>query len=175
MGFWEASTRNGSGTGRVWPPIETCRSAITSSNADCTFAGARLISSTRTILANTGPHSMSNSSRDGRQMRVPTMSAGTRSGVNWRRLKVPPMTLATRHRQGLGEAGNAFDQAVAPREQAHEGPLHHAVLPDDHPLHLDEGVLEQGRGGGDVRLERLVVGHGAPLSWGLSSDGALPC
>jgi len=87
-----------------------------------------------------------------------------------------------RHRQGLGEAGHAFDQAVAPREQAHDGPLHHAVLTDDHPLHLEEGVLEQGRVGGDVRLGRRVVVHRLLSVGGLGSapegrrhsDGALP-
>jgi len=82
IGFWVARTRKGCGTTRVDPPMDTWPSAMTSSSADCTLAGARLISSARTRLANTGPHSMSNSSADGRQIRVPTMSAGTRSGVN---------------------------------------------------------------------------------------------
>jgi hypothetical protein len=66
IGFWVASTRNGRGTGWVRPPIETCPSAITSSSADCTLAGARLISSASTRLAITGPSSMSNDSRDAR-------------------------------------------------------------------------------------------------------------
>src|SRR3712207_8827262 len=48
MGFCVASTRNGRGTGYVRPPMETCPSAITSSRALWTFAGARLISSTST-------------------------------------------------------------------------------------------------------------------------------
>ena len=95
MGFCVASTTNGDGSARVWPPIETWRSAIASSRADCTFAGARLISSASTRLANSGPHSMSKSSDDGRQMRVPTRSAGTRSGVNWMRVIDPPTTLDT--------------------------------------------------------------------------------
>ena len=63
IGFWVASTRNGSGIGKVCPPIDRCRSAITSSSADCTFAGARLISSASTKFATTGPSSTSNSSR----------------------------------------------------------------------------------------------------------------
>src|SRR6266545_3800577 len=45
IGFWVAITRNGSGTGYVVWPIVTWRSCITSSSADCTLAGARLISS----------------------------------------------------------------------------------------------------------------------------------
>ena len=66
IGFCVASTRNGSGTGWVMPAIDTWRSAITSSSADCTLAGARLISSASTKLAKIGPSSTSNCSLDGR-------------------------------------------------------------------------------------------------------------
>ena len=66
MGFWVASTRNGSGTSKVSPPIDTWCSAMTSSSADCTLAGARLISSASTKLANTGPSSTSNCSEEER-------------------------------------------------------------------------------------------------------------
>ncbi len=59
IGFWVATTKNGFGTGWVMPPIVTCCSAITSSNADCTLAGARLISSVSRKLTNTGPNSTS--------------------------------------------------------------------------------------------------------------------
>src|SRR3954452_14367539 len=88
-------TRNAVGPGNVSPPIVTCCSCITSSSADCTFAGARLISSARTKLPNTGPSSMSNWPVSGRYTRVPTRSAGTRSGVNCTRLNVPPRTEAS--------------------------------------------------------------------------------
>ena len=40
IGFWVAITRNGSGTRWVVSPIVTWCSCITSSSADCTFAGA---------------------------------------------------------------------------------------------------------------------------------------
>ena len=92
IGFCVASTRNGFGTGNVLCPIVTCRSCITSSRADCTFAGARLISSASRKLQNTGPSSVSKSAWSGRNTRVPTRSLGTRSGVNWTRLKLPPRT-----------------------------------------------------------------------------------
>jgi hypothetical protein len=55
IGFWVASTRNGSGSRWVVSPIVTWRSCIASSSADCTLAGARLISSASTRLANSGP------------------------------------------------------------------------------------------------------------------------
>ena len=95
IGFCVAMTRNGDGTGWVSLPIVTCRSCITSSSADCTLAGARLISSASRKLQKTGPSSMSNSSLLARYIRVPTRSAGTRSGVNWTRSKLPPKTSAT--------------------------------------------------------------------------------
>ena len=68
---------------------------MTSSSADCTLAGARLISSASSRLPKTGPSSVWNSPVSGRQMRVPTRSAGTRSGVNCTRLKEPPSTRAS--------------------------------------------------------------------------------
>src|SRR5919198_1808356 len=68
---------------------------MTSSSADCTLAGARLISSASRKLAKTGPSSVSKRPVSGRQMRVPTRSAGTRSGVNWMRVNVPPSTRAS--------------------------------------------------------------------------------
>ena len=59
IGFCVAMTRNGSGTGYVVCAIVTWRSCITSSSADCTFAGARLISSASRKLQKTGPSSVS--------------------------------------------------------------------------------------------------------------------
>ncbi len=94
IGFCVAMTRNGSGTGMVSRPIVTWCSCITSSSADCTFAGARLISSASRKLQNTGPCSVSNVPVSGRNTRVPTRSLGTRSGVNWIRWNVPPSTAA---------------------------------------------------------------------------------
>jgi hypothetical protein len=55
IGFCVASTRNGSASLNVCPPIVTCFSCIASSSADCTLAGARLISSARITLAKIGP------------------------------------------------------------------------------------------------------------------------
>ena len=74
--------------------MDTWPCDITSSSADWTFAGARLISSVRTKLANTGPSSVSKRSDPGLKIRVPTMSEGTRSGVNCSRENVPPATRA---------------------------------------------------------------------------------
>ena len=66
IGFCVAITRNGSGTTCVSWPIVTWCSCITSSSADCTFAGARLISSARRKLQNTGPRSVSKPPWSGR-------------------------------------------------------------------------------------------------------------
>ncbi len=52
------------------------------------------------------------------------------------------------HGQGLGQPGDAFQQAVAPGQQAHHHPLDHPVLPDDHLLDLEQGLLE-GCGSGE--------------------------
>ena len=55
IGFCVASTRKGFGSAYVSSPIVTWRSCIASRRADCTFAGARLISSARRRFVNTGP------------------------------------------------------------------------------------------------------------------------
>ena len=82
MGFWVAITRNSSGSGYVWLPILTCRSAMASSSADCTLAGARLISSASTRLLKIGPCWNSKAPVCGLKISVPVMSPGRRSGVN---------------------------------------------------------------------------------------------
>src|SRR4029079_13505582 len=91
IGFCGARTKNGSGSGIVWPLAVTLCSCIASSSAACVRGGARLISSAKTMLANTGPCTKrklraplaASSSR----ISVPVMSLGTRSGVNWIRWK----------------------------------------------------------------------------------------
>ena len=65
IGFWVASTMNGLGSGWMVPAIEVCRSCIASSIADWVLALARLISSSSTKLACTGPSWVSNSWRRG--------------------------------------------------------------------------------------------------------------
>ena len=54
-----------------------------------------MISSASTKFANTGPSSTSKLSLVGRYTRVPTMSEGTRSLVNWTRTNDPPTTVAS--------------------------------------------------------------------------------
>ncbi|CAI8252221.1 MAG: Uncharacterised protein [Flavobacteriaceae bacterium] len=62
---------------------------MASKRADCTFAGARLISSAKTKLAKMGPFLMLKSFSFILYIRVPTTSAGNRSGVNCTLLKLP--------------------------------------------------------------------------------------
>ncbi len=95
IGFCVAITRKGAGTLCVSPAIVTWRSCITSSSALCTLAGARLISSASSRFAKTGPSTVENSPDFWLYMRVPTRSAGSRSGVNWMRLNVPRIVFAS--------------------------------------------------------------------------------
>ena len=74
--------KNGSGNAHVVPATVICRSAIASSKADCTFAGARLISSAKIRLWNNGPFWKWNEPSFGWNTSVPVMSAGNKSGVN---------------------------------------------------------------------------------------------
>ena len=72
----------------------TCRSSITSKRAACVLAGARLISSTSTMSAKTGPAWKSKACVCMLNTVVPSTSLGMRSGVNWMRLKRVSMSRA---------------------------------------------------------------------------------
>ena len=85
IGFCVASTMNGAGSGYITPPIDVWRSCIASNIALCVLALERLISSSRTKLACTGPSRVSNVAVCGSYTWVPRMSLGSRSGVHWMR------------------------------------------------------------------------------------------
>ena len=72
------------------PSTVTCCSAIASSRADCVFGIARLISSTRTTFANTGPALNSKSRSRWLKIERPVTSVGWRSGVHWIREETAP-------------------------------------------------------------------------------------
>ena len=125
----------------------TWRSAIASSSADCTLAGARLISSASTRLAKTGPSSVSNRSVDG----PPHLGADDVGRHQVRRELQPGEAAADDvgqgpDRQRLGHAGHALEQDVPAGQQADQHPLDHQVLADDDPLHLEQGPLQHGGG-----------------------------
>src|SRR6476661_2215852 len=86
---------NGGPTGWVTPSTVTADSSITSSNADCVFGDARLISSASTMDAKTGPGWNSKAPTDWSKMVTPVTSDGSRSGVNWIREVVPEMVAAS--------------------------------------------------------------------------------
>ena len=68
---------------------------------------------------------------------VPVMSDGIRSGVNWMRLKSSDRHLdSVRIIKRLGQAGHAFEDAVAPAEQGDEQLLDDLVLADDDAAEL---------------------------------------
>ncbi len=86
IGFWVAMTMNGRASGWVTPSTVTCTSCMHSSRADWVFGDARLISSTSTRFANTGPGLNSNSFPPWRlNTLTPVTSDGSRSGVAWTR------------------------------------------------------------------------------------------
>ena len=60
IGFWVASTRNGRASSCVCTSTVTRRSCMHSSSPDWVLGDARLISSTSTTFANTGPGRNSN-------------------------------------------------------------------------------------------------------------------
>ena len=71
------------GAGRVIPSTVTWCSAIASSSADWVFGIARLISSTSTTFANSGPGWNTNARCSWSKTESPVASVGCRSGVHW--------------------------------------------------------------------------------------------
>src|SRR3954452_3887887 len=94
MGFWVATTMNGSSSLYDVPSTVTWCSSMHSSNADWVLADARLISSPMTMFANTAPGRNSKSLEAWLYMDTPVTSEGSRSGVNWMRLTVQSMVRA---------------------------------------------------------------------------------
>src|SRR3989344_827012 len=146
MGFCVAITRKGSGTLWVSPAIVTWRSCITSSRALCTLAGARLISSASSRWVKTGASVVLNSPVFWLYMRVPTRSAGTRSGVNWMRLKLPWMVLAS-----------VFTVSVLARPGT-PSTGRSRVLDGHRKPDADEGACRRGVQDGGDDAHRLAIG-----------------
>src|SRR5215470_15362138 len=95
MGFWVASTKNGRGRVILRPAAVTVRSCIASKRADWVFGVARLISSASSSWVKIGPAWYCARVRpcsSGTSAKPPVMSAGIRSGVNWMRAKLKPVT-----------------------------------------------------------------------------------
>ena len=85
------------------------------------------------------------------------MSAGSKSGVNWMRLKL------RLHRRGeradgqrLGESGHAFQQDVAVGQQADEQPVHELFLADDDVGDFLAQLADPGGGLRDLVFQRSV-------------------
>ena len=77
------------------PSTVTWPSAMASSRAACVFGEARLISSARTTLLNTGPGRKSNELSPRFHTVMPTTSEGSRSGVNCTRPKLHSIDVAS--------------------------------------------------------------------------------
>jgi hypothetical protein len=117
---------------------------MTSSSALWTLAGARLISSASSRFAKTGPASCEVTGLlvvDARPDEVRRHEVGR---------ELDALELATdglgqgpdRHR--LGEARDALDEDVAPREERDDQPLEQVILTDDDLLDLVQEPLHRG-------------------------------
>src|SRR5207237_473341 len=99
----------GSGRGCGSPSSVTCRSSIASRSAAWVFAGARFTSSASTTLAKTGPSRIRKELVAISKMLVPTISLGMRPGVNWIRLKLPPIRRAAVRASSVFAVGGRQD------------------------------------------------------------------
>ena len=129
----------------VTPPIDTWCSAMTSSSADCTLAGARLISSASTKLAKTGPEldveRLGRRPVDAGADDVGGQEVGGELEAGERAADDGGQRLDG---ERLGQARDAFEQQWPRASRPDEQPLDGAVLADDDLLDLEEGLLEEG-------------------------------
>ena len=155
----------------MWP-IVTWRSCITSSSADCTFAGRAVdlvgeqeVAEDRAEL---GVERALAGAVDARADEVGRDEIGR---------ELDAREAAAEHagrrldRQRLGETGHALDQQVALREQADEHALEHRVLAGDDAADLEQRLLEALLGLGGRRRCGVV---GRSVTGLLLSDGAFP-
>ena len=119
---------------------------MTSSSADWTLAGARLISSASSRLPKTGPSSVSNAPVSGADARADEirrdevgreLDAAEAAAEN----AASVLTVSV-----LARPGDALQQDVPAGEQRDEHALEHRVLADDDTLALVEHLLERGGG-----------------------------
>src|SRR5689334_849743 len=94
---------NGRASSYETPSIVTCCSCMHSSSAAWVFGDARLISSTRSMFAKTGPGLNSNSFERWSKTLTPVTSDGSRSGVN-----------CMREKETSSERASAFANIVFP-------------------------------------------------------------
>ncbi len=148
---------------------------MTSSSADCTFAGARLISSVSTKLANTGPSSVSKVSMPGLVDAGADDVGGHQVGGELQAGELPADDRGQRlDGERLGDAGHPLEQDVPAGQQGDEHPLDQAVLADDDPLDLEEGALDP-RGVGRRRDGLRAGGGGALGDLGGGAGGLTHC
>ena len=146
------------------PPIVTCCSCITSSSADWTFAGARLISSASRKLQKHRPELGLEAARVGTvHARADEVGRDEVGG------ELDPAVGAAEHGrqrldgERLGEPGDALQQHVAAGEQADQQPLEHRVLSDDHALDLVQRLPQRGARLAAQLLRIVDVSHVSSL------------
>ena len=89
-------------------------------------------------------------------------SAGSMSGVNWRRENLTLRQCGQRlHRERLGQAGHAFEQHVAVGQQADDQPLDQVGLADDDLAHFVKQRAHERAG----FLHRFVDGVDSGIHW----------
>ena len=143
----------------VSPSIVTWHSCMASRSADCVFGDARLISSTRSTFAKTGPGRNSNSFVFWLKTLTPVTSLGSRSGVNWSRENVRCERAGEGLREhGLPHAREVLDDHVPLGEEAQDAELERLVRRAHGALEIRDHALDDVGAGGAPQVRRLLFG-----------------
>ena len=172
-GFCVAITRNGRSRTWVAPSTVTCVSCIASSSADCVFGDARLISSTRTTFAKTGPGRKRNVPLWRSKTLTPVTSAGSRSGVNCTRWKSRSSERASAFASTvLPDARHVLDEHVPLGEEAEKRQPERLGRRVHRGAEVVDDALGEGRGCDGVRARQRL--RSRPLGHEPRRAGARP-
>ena len=141
IGFCVASTKNGSGRTWRWPPAVTCRSCIASSKRGLGFGRCPVDLVGQDQVGEDRTRNEPQLARAAVPILVEHLGAGDVAGHQVGRELDPVEFQRERlrqrvHHQGLGEAGHAFENAVAAGEDGDQELIDDLVLPDDLPADL---------------------------------------
>ena len=136
-------TRNGGSSGMVCPSTVTCRSCIASSSADLRLGrGPVDLVGQEQLGEHRAAAELECAPPAGRSRKLPVMSLGSRSGVNWIRLNAEVQALGDEPGdERLGEPGIVLDQDVPVGEDAGQDLPEDVDLAHDHLAERGEDVL----------------------------------
>ena len=182
MGFWVASTKNGSASGRAVLPTVTCRSCMASSKRGLRFGWCAVDLIGQDDVGKNRPFQKAALALARVAVLLYDFGAGDVGGHQVGR-ELDAMKRQV-HRAGqradhqcLGQPRHTFQQAVPAAEQGDQQLVDHLVLAHDDARQLVQQLLSSRRQFVDrcLRCGQILSSHSCSLTWLFSSSGDPQC